>query len=405
MLRGVQQGREQEVAAMVGEALPRFGVAGRVELDAAVIRLVGSGPTVSTELGLLLEQWELLPPDERRRRTGELARQLAHKRRAALPAARPANPRWLGRLVLVVVLLAVAVLVLRYQLSRSAQAELEAASITSAPSAIDDYERERQQRAERVCEATAARVVRGTAVGPTDVEGWVVELTLLGAGDAPNPFEHPALRQFVAFENDERGSFIWSGSPLLAKLAGPGTFVSVSHADIPDERTKWRGLTLTFHGRYVTPYFARDDRVEFTKIASSLSEQTGAILSSIYARCGHTTTHHLGSWFRGPDPARAALALIYFMGTDSAAPHVRPALLSSTGRPGTVDPQRALEAIGEATKSLTYDRIRTLIGAHGGSIAGPPRGPSIITFSFREGNQASRASYDLATQVGIASER
>src|SRR6185295_5747574 len=95
---------------------------------------------------------------------------------------------------------------------------------------FDSDEHERAERAARVCDATRARGLRGAAVGPSDVEGWVVELWALREAAQPSPAADPALASFVSASGAAE-HIVWKGAPSLAALEGLDTTVTVSEAD------------------------------------------------------------------------------------------------------------------------------------------------------------------------------
>jgi serine/threonine-protein kinase len=360
---------------------------------------------VSAELGLLAQQWDVLPADVRQRRVAELARYLVDQRRALSVRPDPALKQLAGQLSWVWPVLIVAaggtVLALAYRAFSPGGWAAQQTAVEPVVSSAENYERERQLRAQRVCEATAARVMRGASVGPTDVEGWVVEIGVLREMSSMADSDS-ALSAFVSPDGHR---FVWAGAPELARLEGPSTRLEVTTQrwGQPKEGA-WQSLRLIFFGRYVGPYFSEQGRAPFVKTASALSEALHAKNAAVYGRCEHSQTHLLGSWFQGPDPGGAATAIIYFMGTYAPAPHLRPALLGEATS-GSMDRPQALDNIAKSAARLSYDELRTAIGAQGGAIAGKPPGASTVTFSFRDGNQAARASRDLSRKLGLAENR
>jgi serine/threonine-protein kinase len=405
-VRDHDAGAEREVASMANEALARFGMAGQIEISGPDVVLFGNGPTVSVELGPLLDQWDSLPSDLRKRKASDLARQLVTKRRSLLQAAGSGrrDSSLVKLLPLAILALGAAAAIAAYRILGPGRIKAQAARTSSAVAATESYELERQARARRVCDATRARVVRGATVGPTDVEGWVVELALLRRGDTPPLVGDPAFASFVAVEpGKSEGRWIHAGTPELKARSGPETSVRIADSSLPSGAgVAWRGVVLTFGGRYVTPFFEDGSRMEFVTAASALSDALGAVYGALYARCGHGTSHHLGAWFRGPNPGGAAAAVIYFMGTYADTLHVSPAVLGAASAAPSVERGLALEAIAKSVTSLAHHDVRTLIGTEGGAIAGRPQGPTTLTFGFRDGNRASRASHALARTVGIA---
>jgi hypothetical protein len=127
----------------------------------------------------------------------------------------------------------------------------------------------------------------------------------------------------------------------------------------------------------------------------AIADRLAARFAGLYARCAGGDTHHVGAWFRGPEPAGAAAALVFFMGIFSDVPHVKDSLLERTAD-GRIDRALALGKLLETTQGLSRARMATLLGAHGGMIAGRPDGPTTLHFPFSDANRAARASRDIA---------
>jgi hypothetical protein len=159
-------------------------------------------------------------------------------------------------------------------------------------------------------------------------------------------------------------------------------------------------LRLTFDGSYVTAYFREEERPAWIRAAGALAKQLGAIHGGLYARCAAGSSHHLGSWFVGPGPDGAALALLYFMGTYADVPHVRRALLEPDGS-SALDRGFAFEQLARATRPLDRSRLAVILSPHGGMI-GTNQSASYLTFPFRDADRAARASRDLARALEIA---
>jgi hypothetical protein len=237
------------------------------------------------------------------------------------------------------------------------------------------------------------------------VEGWVVELSLLTRETHPLPAVHPALEAFFAkAPGRAERRLVWPAVPELAAKSGPETSVVIQEASLPDPRApRWGGMRATFSGRYVTPLFQPKERAEYIRLASGVADALSADYAALYARCAHRDSHHIGVWFRGPSPGGAAAALLYFMGTYADVPHVTPSELRPEGA-GAVDRVFSLGRLGSATVGLEKRRVSTLLGPHGGMIAGDDDKPSTITFPFRDANRADRASRGIARELDIGFE-
>lgn len=394
-----------ELQQLVTELLGRFGVAGTVTIEAGRATLFGSGPTVELDVGPSLSDWNQLGDDVRRKRAVDVARRLAGERRRIGAPSRALDGHrlspWLvfGALGVVVIGLGAAFWF------RQSSAASSAAPVLPAPSVdYDAYERERQERAERVCNATRTRVVRGAPIGPSDVEGWVVELSLLSNKDSPDPASDPALATFVSTSGGH-GHIVWSQAGALASLEGSDTSAIVTAANLPATGPpSFKGLRLVLTGRYVVAYFDEAARVTLVRFALALSDALHSEYAALYARCAAGRAHHLGSLFRGTTPGGAVASLLYFMGTFGDVPDVRRSLLSPAEGTGE-DAAFAFQNILRAAAPLKKSRVMAMVGAEGGMIAGLDNQPSTVSFPPRDPNRASRASHRIAGELGLGETR
>ncbi|HEX7669115.1 MAG TPA: hypothetical protein VF395_06020, partial [Polyangiaceae bacterium] len=190
-----------ELRQRLTESLSRFGVAGDVSVDAGRATLQGSGPTVTTDVAMLVTDWYGLSEELRQRRVNDAARRLAAERRAATGPSVPAPGLNLSAILGKVGIFLVVLLVgFGIRVSFKQWAALHPDKPASKPliADYDAYERERAERAAHVCEATRSRVMRGATVGPSDVEGWVIELWALRSASKPSLVTDPVLRTFVS---------------------------------------------------------------------------------------------------------------------------------------------------------------------------------------------------------------
>lgn len=405
---GGESDSEHEMRQRLGEALSRFGVAGSVAVTGTLASLHGSGPTVTTELGALVDQWPDLPEDARQRRINEVARRLAGERRSlsggASEPSRFTMPDWLPPLGIAAaaVIAIFGAWVLYQQWVNANRAREERPLIAD----YDAYERERLDRASRVCEATRSRVMRGAAVGPSDVEGWVVELWALRTPTKPVLAADPALALFFApLPGQGKSGVVWTGAASLSGLEGPETNVAITEANVPATGAPmWRGLRVTLSGRYVVPYFHEQMRFDYLRFARALTDALGVDYAALYARCADGQSHHLGGWFRGPTPGGAVTSLLYFMGTFAEHPDIRASSLAPVGATG-IDPAFAFRSVANASAALKKTRVMAMVGAEAGMISGLDDQVSTVTFPFRDSNRASRASRIIARDLGIGESR
>jgi serine/threonine-protein kinase len=397
----------RDLARRVEEALARFGIAGNVSVTVDMATLHGNGPTVSTELGTLVSEWPALPEDARARRATELARRLSTERRAVAslsPSRHAGAPSWLRPAALATAVAIAAIVGARlYQLHPSDGAAVRPSRVLPKE---DPEERERAARAARVCEATRSRIMRGASIGPTDAEGWVVELWFLRAPERGALLADPSLAEFVTPETQtEKGRITWQGAPTLSTLVGVDTTVAAVAADLTTAGAPtYRGARVVFNGRFVAPYFDDTLRRDYVRLVLAMTDALAVDYAALYARCVSGDAHHIGAWFRGPTPGGAVTSLLYSMGAFGDHPELRATLLAPAGATGR-DLAYAFNNVANATSLLRKARIMTMLGPELGMIAGLDGKVSTVTFPFRDANRASRATHAVARELGIDEPR
>lgn len=391
-----------EIEVFTTEALSRFGAPGTLCVEGGYLVLYAPQGVLRVELGNLDVQWGRLSEESRRRRCAELVRQLV-ARRSVLPTTPPRRPTplwiWFAALGVAGSLAGWAAYAARPSVAKDTVVRRAAAAV---PGEADAPEHEdRRQRAARICDNARTRVLRGATLGPTETEGWVVDVIALRQG-APAPLVgDQRLLEFVgAGPLGQLVPFVWTGEPDLRALEGSDTGVRVAAEQVEGKSgTRAEGVRLTFSGRLVDAYFDPEQRVRFFHVATALSERLEASHAGLVARCEGGTTHHLGSWFRGESAAEATSALLYFIGLYAEPPHLADPFLRPLG--GEPDRGYAFSAIREATRPLDQRAVAALLGNSGGMITGAGSGASVITFPFTDGNRASRASREVARTVHL----
>jgi hypothetical protein len=378
-----------EIANLIQETLGRFGMPGVIEIHGTDAVITGSGETVRVPLGNLATSWNQLDHEERSRLCRGIARGLVTTRRSLPPRAaadRGPMPPWMIATVTAAAVVAVVVgAYLGWQQWGSNEEPVIAAPI--------DYVQEREDRARRVCEATRVRVTQGARIGSTDVEGWVVEMTLLRpAGSGPGEF----LDGAISVEPDGTGRVAWSGAPALATADGGRTGVEIEKIQIGEGDAARYGVRLAFRGRYVSPFFRPAERIQYIRLANRLAKTGGAAQGALYARCEDSASNHMGAWFRGRTPTEAAAALLYFGGAQRNPSVVASRALSADGK--ALDPEFAVNHLEATAKSLKRSRLAELIGKHGGMIAVMPE-TTTLRFPLHDVNGASRAASRSAQLV------
>jgi hypothetical protein len=399
-----------DLGQRLADSLSRFGVAGDVIVDAGRATLHGSGPTVTVDVAPLLDDWRGLSEELRQRRVNDVARRLAGERRAVVGSSMPApGVRVSGLLAKLGIGLAVLVVGFGIRVSYRQWAAMHPDTDKPKPliADYDAYERQRAERAAHVCEATRSRVMRGATVGPSDVEGWVVELWALRSASKPSLAGDPTLATFVSMPvSQTKGRIVWpNAAPSLASAQGPATEVAVIESNLPETGEPFlRGVRLVMSGHYVVPYFNEPERLDYLRFARVLTDALGADYAGLYARCARSTSHQLGSWFRGPTSGGSLASLLFFMGVFAEHPDLRLSVLAQAGA-SNVDPAFALKNLISAATPVKKTRVMELVGADNGMISGTDDRVSTITFPFKDGNRAGRASHVAARELGIGEGR
>jgi hypothetical protein len=408
---------------MVEVELQRRGRPGKLRVEGQFL-VAGKGATEArADLGGSLKQWDSLPDDLRERRVQQIAQLLAEgAQRAPVAAARQRRPNRPGLLSivppLIVVALTVAGIAVAYRyLSPNKESALTTvkrwldqtpvgsaiASATAPSYNASNIEHERAVIASAACAQSRTRVARGASIGPSDVEGWQVELVLLRRGAALDLSQSAALAQFVKrAAGGTTGKLVW---PKASSLVAEERFdAQVELRALPPLGEKHvSGVSLVFSGPYVVPYFTEDQRSDYFLLADALADALGATDGALFAHCADSNAHHVGSWFLGATPGAAVASMIYFMESFTDVPVLKPEVLG-----GGADPARlghTFDAIGRASASLSRSSVATLVGGEMGMVSGRKNAPARLTFPFRDGNRASRAGLEAANSLGLASSR
>ncbi|HET7545565.1 MAG TPA: hypothetical protein VFK05_37115 [Polyangiaceae bacterium] len=422
----------QQIRAMVEAELQRRGWPDKPRCEGQQI-VLGKGATQArADLSGSIKQWDSLPDDLRQRRAQQIAQLLCEAtQRGPVVSRRPRESRakgwnplsFFGRVISFVLALAVIVVTYRYVrapnransplaavdllLDRAgavASSVASAVASTRAPSYdASNAEHERAVIASAACGKSRTRVARGGSVGPTDVEGWQVELVLLRRGPPVNLSQISALSQFVQRRaGSTTGALVWAKASSLVAEQSSNAQVEV-RALPPLGKRNVSGVSFVFSGPYVVPYFTEDLRVDYFRLADAMADALGATDGALFAHCADSEAHHVGAWFLGTTPGSALASLIYFMESYSDMPVLKPEVFGSS-----TDPARrghAFDSIEQAAGALGRSSVATLVGSELGMISGQPNKPARLTFPFRDGNRASRAGLQAARSLGLSSER
>lgn len=410
MFEVVESGWRAELGARTTEILGRFGVAGRVEVEGQLVWLIGHGPTVEVALPELSTTSAAQTPVELNRLAERLARDLATARRRAVGKSE-SDSGWLGWLKLVppvlIVLIGVWVAV-RYLLPHrnklTSGTSIALSSVVRPTASAADPSADKRERDYRACTQTVARIQQGGSVTPLDIDGWVVELSLISDRPDLDPASTALGDFFEHRPNDIERSLRWSGAPILSQVDPSSAGVLVSKEPLAQAAPgTGSGIKITWRGQYVASYFKEFEREEFTHLADSLYQSTGARYAGLYARCAQGVARYLGSWFRGPDVGGAAWSLIAEIGLFADVPQV-PTVKSGDGPEQWAIPLNRLSILAH---SMTRKQAAFILASSAGSVSERAGQSATFEFPFAQGLRANTASLRLirALTTGKAEAR
>lgn len=391
--------REIEVA--VREALSLFGTPGTVVVRGQQIELHGRGAPVVIDLDRLVDQWPLLPQDLRVRKASEIARRLTQAQRTVSSLAPPApqRPARPPRLIVIpvgaVVVLVGIGLLFGVRLLRSQEPPP-----APAPTVAETSD-EAAARNARTCEAARKRIYAGASMGPFDLAGWVAEIWLATArpsgmaqvapGAEPQAAEAVGLGALVA-----QGKVTREADAELAAVEGGRVEIVPGFTEEEAARSpSWRAVIVRFSEGYARAYFDPALRTRFVSLADRMADAASAELGALYARCAHLPYRDAGAWFRGPDAAGAAAALVYASGLFAELPAVDRSALAALQGGGQLD------ALRGAGASLDAGTLSRLVGAQGGAMATGAAGAVTLSFPVGGPTRATSASRAVARKLRV----
>jgi len=383
----------------VEDALARFALHGTVYLEEGSVGLDSSQGQFKVPLGTLPARWLSLDEATRRERAADTVRQFVRQRNS-LAAPAPISVGfdyrfWGGALALGCVI----VLGVHFLWPTELVSGASSGSARTAASQLDPESS--LARARRVCEATKARVARGATVNVADTDGWVVEYSALRVAGG-SPLEGSLAAYVKAPGSTEASAWIWPEEPSLVALAGSEPRVQLTVEPLSKGGEAWERLTLSFSGPLVDPYFREEERPRYYHVAAALTSSLEATHSGLYARCEHEHSHYLGSWFRGPNEGGAATALVFSLGAFAEPPHIASPFLKPLGQ--KPDLGYAFSNIETGTAKLTRAALSDAMGRSQGMVTGAPKAPVTLTFAFRDGSSATRASRQLSRGAGLIAD-
>lgn len=370
----------------LADELAARGVEGSLEFTHQHATLTVGGSARRAALNELPSRWRQLTPTQRRSALSPLAEQLAshHHRASGLWSSLAA--------AMAIALLAGGVgTTVVVQLLEERQAQ-------QAESSEALRERERLARAERVCEATRSRVMRGGTAGAIDSEGWVVELALITRKRGADAGAERTLDEFLSSLGGGKYRLTWANASANLRAVTGATIELVERTE--DEL---RELRFIVDQGYARSYFEETGRREWVQLSAALFDHLEAEYGALTARCAHQTSHHIGAWFGGRSAAGATSALLYYAGVFSETPVFIPEFLPPP------DLGRAPLALARALESRANDVDRTQlamwISEDRATVTGRDEGKIMLAFPYRDSNRASRSSLRVGRRLAIASDR
>lgn len=388
-------GWRAELGARTTEILGRFGVAGRVEVEGQLVWLIGHGPTVEVALPELATTSAAQTPQELERLAERLARELANARRHAAGKT-DSDSSWVGWLrlippisIMVLVTWAAAHYLLPQHNSTKSVAALGTSPVARPTAPAADLTADKRARDYLSCTQTVARIQQGGSVTPLDIDGWVVELSLISDKTDLDPAAASLSEFFETRPNDIERSQHWIGSPLLTGVDPAQAGILISKEPLADAApVTGSGIKITWRGQYVSKYFTESERQEYVHLADALYRATSARYGALYARCAQGIARYLGAWFRGPDVGGAAWSLIAEIGLFADVPQV-PGTKSGDGPEQWAVP---LNRIAILAHSLTRKQAAFMLSGSAGSVSERPGLSATLEFPFAQGFRANSAS-------------
>ena len=391
-----------ELGTKTTEILGRYGVAGRVEVESRLVWLIGNGPTVEVRLTEVDASKAVLSPAELKSLAERLARDLSRARRAASRESGSAAGwvAWAKLLPTLAIVAFGAWMAFRYltphQPTTSSTWSKKGAHLSHGIQSPSTKLVEKQALDDQSCLRTVTRIQQGGTVTPLDIDGWVVELSLVSAENDLLPTAAPLNDYFQLRSDGIERTHHAADTPMLNQTDAQQAAVLISKEPLATVNPNAAsGILITWRGQYVTPYFHESDRTEYLKVANSLFDALHASHGALYARCIQGGARYLGSWFRGPNVGAALWMLVTEMGVISGAVRV-PGLGASFGLENCEAP---LKYLAKTVGPITRSKAAYLLSTSGGFVSERVGKFATVEFPFSPANRASLASWAIARKV------
>jgi hypothetical protein len=391
-----------ELGTKTTEILGRYGVAGRVEVESRLVWLIGNGPTVEVSLNEADAANAALNPAGLKTLAERLARDLSRARRAASrESGSTAGWQAWAKVLPTLTMVALGVwMAFRYltphHITSSDWSSKKSAHLSHGVQSPSAKLVEKQVLDDQNCLRTVTRIQQGGTVTPLDIDGWVVELSLVSAVNDLLPTAASLNNYFQLRPDGIERTHHAANTPGLNQTDAQQAGVLISKEPLATvSPNAASGIVITWRGQYVTPYFSESDRTEYFKVADSLFNSLHASHGALYARCIQGGARYLGSWFRGPNVGAALWMLVTEMGVVSGSVRV-PSLGASSG---LEDYEAPLKYLAETVGPITRRKAAYVLSTSGGFVSERVGQFATIEFPFSPANRASLASTAIAHKV------
>lgn len=385
----------------IEEALSRFAIHGQVRLEGDLFILTTPRGFLSIPAGAAPRHWSEWNEGERRAKAADLARAFVKRRDTELGSPPPPRKTWnlpVGGLAAALACLLLAFVAFLLFDTGHAASDLPQDGTVPVKRDRTSQAQDRSERAQRVCEATRARVARGATVNIADTDGWVVDVLVMSEAPQEPVVLERSLAPFLGqFTLGEKSRLIWPLEPELASISAEDAVIDVRPISFQGTRGPVQGATVSFHGSLIDSYFREEERGRYFHLATALANALGATHAGLAARCEHERTYHLGSWFFGKTDATAAASLLFVLGYLGDPPQIAAPFRRPPG--GADDDSFVFSSIEQATRKLDRKTLSAALGSNQGMAMGRAGESVVLTFSFRDGSAAARASRHL-TRLG-----
>ena len=397
-----------EIEAAINAVLSRKGIAAKVIVNESTAELKGRGTNVAIDIGEVVKQWPLLPPDIRARKINAAVKRLlaASDGKPGRVSDGTAPPRRRERNVVIgIVAIALVVAGIHWLRQQNFFGPVEdvvlrsAATATTTITATAESEADRRARAARVCNAARSRIRSGGNMVGLDFEGWEVVLWVAKReADAQWAATTRDAAAAASLGEQARAALEVGDNAALRVAAGRAQTAATSQVD--------HSVAIRLSGDYVGAFLQPTGRTRFIEFATRFAVDTGADLAALFGTCAHLEVADMGAWYWGRDEQAAVAALLFAAGQCAEPPLAKAGQLPGAGP--------ALKRLLALAARVDAAKLTDVLREQGGTLqratqqrGQPPDGstaPAIgVSLRFPLGgpmraSAASRALYAAATR-------